>query len=149
MKIERDKKDLRNFGSLAKTNKREVIKASESTFEQDLAQRQEIEYQARMKEILQELDKLGEKLNRSLNLNDLMLYKKMVKKFLQEAISQAYLLQQERGRNRRGRTMLLSIKTIDLEIEQLLDDFIKKKKEAVDVLITLDKIRGMLVDLMI
>lgn len=149
MKIERDKKDLRNFGSLTKTSKREVRRVSESTFEQDLAQKQGIEYQVRMKEILQEIDQLSEKLNRNLNLNDLMIYKKMVKNFLQEAISQAYFLQQERGRSRRGRTMLVSIKTIDSEIEQLLDDFIRKKKEPVDVLITLDKIRGMLVDLMI
>jgi hypothetical protein len=149
MKIQRDKKDLRNFGSLAKTSNRELRRSSESTFEQDLAKRQEIEYQARMKELLQEIDKLGERLSRSLTLNDLMIYKKMVKRFLLEAISQAYLLQQERGRSRRGRTMLLSIKTIDLEIEQIIDDFIRKKKEPVEVLSTLDKIRGMLVDLMI
>ncbi len=149
MKIERDSKDIGSYTTLGKADVRGVNRGSESTFDQELTQRREAAGRYKMEEILKELERLGEKLNKNLNINDLMLYKKRVKNFLQEATTQAYLLKQERGRNRRGRTMLTTIATIDSEVEQLLEDFIKKKKEPLEVLEMLDKIRGMLVDLMI
>lgn len=149
MKIERDSKDIGSYTTLGKADVRGVNRGSESTFDQELTQRREAAGRYKMEEILKELERLGEKLNKNLNINDLMLYKKRVKNFLQEATTQAYLLKQERGRNRRGRTMLTTIATIDSEVEQLIEDFIKKKKEPLEVLEMLDKIRGMLVDLMI
>ncbi|MEN6351633.1 MAG: YaaR family protein [Syntrophomonas sp.] len=149
MKIDREKKDIGGYTSLGKSDLRGIKRGSGAAFEQELTQRREVESQFKMQEILKELDRLSEKLNHNLNINDLMLYKKMVKNFLKEATSQAYLLKQERGRNRRGRTMLTTISTINLEVEQLIDDFMKKKKEPIEVLTALDKIRGMLVDLMI
>lgn len=44
---------------------------------------------------------------------------------------------------------MISIATIDSEVEQLMEDFVRNRKEPVEVLAALDKIRGMLVDLMI
>ncbi|MDD3269832.1 MAG: YaaR family protein [Syntrophomonadaceae bacterium] len=149
MKIDRDKKDIGSYSTLGKSDVRGVKRGSESSFDQELTQHREAASRFKMDEILQELERLGEKLNRNLNINDLMLYKKRVKNFLQEATAQAYLLKQERGRNRRGRTMLTTIATINSEVEQLIEDFLKKKKEPLEVLEALDKIRGMLVDLMI
>lgn len=149
MKIEREKRDLNQYPSLEKTSFQGIKKGTPSSFERELAQRTAGESRYRMQEILQELDRLSEKLEKSLTINDLMLYKKMVKNFLREATTQAYLLKQERGRSRRGRTMLITINVVDAEIEKLINDFIKQKKDPVDVLTLLDKIRGMLVDLMI
>ena len=149
MKIERDSKDIGSYSTLGKADVRGVKRSTESAFDQELTQHREAASRFKMAEILQELEHLGEKLKRNLNINDLMLYKKRVKNFLQEATAQAYLLKQERGKNRRGRTMLTTIATIDTEVEQLIEDFIKKKKEPMEVLEMLDKIRGMLVDLMI
>jgi uncharacterized protein YaaR (DUF327 family) len=102
-----------------------------------------------MQEILQQLDNVASRLHRSLSVSDLMLYKRLVKDFLKEASAQAYLLKQEQGRSRRGRALLVTIQTVDQEIEKMLDDFIQGKPEPVEVLEGLDKIRGILVDLMI
>ncbi len=148
MKIDRDK--INSFGTSGKSGVQGVKRTTaSSSFEQELAQRRDAESQYRMQEILKEIDQLNEKLNRSLNVNDLMLYKKKVKQFLQEAIARAYAVKQERGRNRRGRSLLISIATIDQEVENLIEDFVREPREPVDVLVTLDKIRGMLLDLMI
>ncbi|MDD2372885.1 MAG: YaaR family protein [Syntrophomonadaceae bacterium] len=150
MKIDRERDKINSFGAPGKKGVQGVKKSTaSSSFEQELAQRRDAESQYRMQEILKEIDRLNDKLNRSLNINDLMLYKKMVKQFLQEASARAYAVKQERGRNRRGRSLLISITTIDHEMEKLIEDFVRDPKEPVDVLVTLDKIRGMLVDLMI
>lgn len=149
MKIDQNKKDLRHFRAIEKKDIPQVKRGLESSFENELTYHREISEQLKMQELLDKIDNLGKRLNRSINIKDLMAYKKMVKDFLKEASSRAYRLKQERGRHRRGRTMLLTIDIIDEEIEQLIKEFMSSKKEPLDILETLDKIRGMLVDLMI
>jgi uncharacterized protein YaaR (DUF327 family) len=147
MKIDRDKKGIGSYISPGKSQIPEVKRVNPGSFEQELMHKRESELQLRMKEILKELDRIGGRLSRNLNINDLMLYKRMVKSFLQEATLRAYALNKERGRSRRGRTLLFTISVIDEEVNAMIDDFMNHKKEPVEILNAMDKIRGMLVDL--
>lgn len=149
MKIERSKKELSSFSTLGKAGVPDVKRGSESSFDQELNQRQEMINQLKMREILAEIDKITNKLNRSINLSDLMLYKKLVRDFLREASSEAYQVSKRRGRNRSGRTVLVTVNTIDNEIDSLITEFRENKTEPMEILTALDKIRGMLLDLMI
>lgn len=149
MKIDRDKKGLSNYSTFRKTEVSEVRRGTPVNFEQELTSKREEHVQFKMQELLAEIDKVNERLSQSLTINDLMFYKKLVKNFLKEASDQAFLVNQQRGRSRRGRSLLITIKTIDLEVEQMIDDFLRNKTEPTEVLEQLDKIRGMLVDLMI
>lgn len=149
MKIDRDKKGLSNFTPLKKAEVHEVQRKASSNFEQELTFKQEGQAQFIMQELLGEIDKVNQRLSKSLTINDLMTYKKLVKNFLKEASNQAFLLDKHRGRSRRGRSILVTIKTIDAEVEEMIDDFLKNKAAPTEVLEQLDKIRGMLVDLMI
>lgn len=149
MKIDRERDRLNSFGLPGKKEVLGVKKSAASSFDQELTQRRDVESKYRMQELLKEIDRLNDKLNLTLSIQDLMLYKKMVKRFLQEATARAYVVRQERGRNRRGRSLLISITTIDSEVEQLIEDFVGERKEPVEVLATLDKIRGMLLDLIV
>lgn len=148
MKIHRDKKGIGSYTNSGKSQGPEIKRVNPVSFEQELLHKRESELQLRMKEILRELDRIGGRLSRNLNINDLMLYKKMVKNFLQEATLRAYALNKERGRSRRGRTLLFTINVIDEEVDAIIDDFMNNKKEPVEILNAMDKIRGMLVDLM-
>lgn len=147
MKIDRERR-LNNYTAPGRMNIPEVKRGSESLFEQELNQHRDENMRLKMQELLEQMDGIQKRLTTNLNINDLMLYKKLVKNFLQEATNRAYALNQERGRSRRGRTLLITIKTIDSEMEQMIDDFMNHAQEPVDILQTLDKIRGMLVDLM-
>lgn len=149
MKIDRDKKGLSSYSPLKKTDIHEIHRKSPSNFEQELSFRQEGQAQYIMQELLGEIDKVNQRLNKSLTINDLMTYKKLVKNFLKEASNQAFILDKHRGRSRRGRSILITIKTIDAEVEGMIDDFLRNKTAPTEVLEQLDKIRGMLVDLMI
>ncbi|NLB88922.1 MAG: YaaR family protein [Syntrophomonadaceae bacterium] len=149
MKIDRDKRGLTNYSTLKKTGVSEVTRRAPVSFEQELTSKREGQVQYKMQELLAEIDKVNERLRKSLTINDLMFYKKLVKDFLKEASEQAFLVNQQRARSRRGRSILITIKTIDSEVEQMIDDFLRNKTEPTEVLEQLDKIRGMLVDLMI
>ena len=149
MKIDRSKKELSQFQTIPRSGVPEVRRGAESIFDQELTHRQDESMQWKMKEFLSEIDKITERLNRSITIQDLMVYKKLVKNFLKEATAQAFEVEAKRSRSRRGRTVMVTVKTIDEEVEALIKDFIGKKTEPMEILEALDKIRGMLVDLMI
>lgn len=148
MKIDRERR-LHNFVTPGKANLSEVRRGSEALFEQELTQQRDEIIRLKMQDLLEQIDGVQKRLTGQFNLNDLMLYKKLVRSFLQEATNRAYAINQERGRNRRGRTLLVTIKTVDTEMEQLINDFMNQGQGPADILQTLDKIRGMLVDLMV
>lgn len=148
MRIDREKKGVGKYLTPGRSTGQEIRPVSSTTFEQELTQKREANTHQLMKELLQEIDIITQRLSRSLTVNDLMLYKRTVKGFLKEATSLAYGIRQERGRSRRGRTLLITIGVIDKEVDALIDDFMKNKKDPVDILDRMDKIRGMLVDLM-
>ncbi|HZK43103.1 MAG TPA: YaaR family protein [Syntrophomonadaceae bacterium] len=149
MKIDRDKKGLSSYSPLKKTNFPEIRGGEVSSFEKELDSKKEGQKQFIMQELLGEIDDVNYKLAQSLTINDLMKYKMLVKQFLKEASDQAFLLNQQRGRSRRGRSILLTIKTIDREVEEMLENFMRKQTNSTEVLEQLDKVRGMLIDLMI
>lgn len=149
MKVERDKKDLGRFSTIGKSGVVEVRRRSETSFEQELSYSKDQCVKGRMQEIMQEIDKLTEQINRSIAIQDLMRYRKLVKSFLKEASSQAFEVERRRGRIRGGRTVLVTVQTIDQEMEKLIQDFMNQRREPWEILETLDKIRGMMVDLMI
>lgn len=149
MKVERDKKNLSSFSTVGQTGASTVRRKAEASFDQELVYRQNLHTQGRMQEILLAIDHLTEQMNHSLTIQDLMRYRKLVKDFLKEASLQIYDIERRRGRVRGGRTVLVTIHTIDQEMEALVQDFLHQRREPLEVLETLDKIRGMLVDLMI
>ena len=127
-----------------------VEKSSGSEFSRDLVDKQSEAHQQRMQELLHQIDELSGRLAANLNLSDLMRYKGLVRDFIREATARAYLVQQEKGWVRRGgRSILVTVQSIDSQVEELLQEFTRRKATPIEVLQALDKIRGMLVDMLV
>lgn len=149
MRIERNRKNPGDFTLSGKKGIREVTPSSRGEFSQDLVEKEDQFYTMRMQEFLQEIDSISDRLAKNLNLNDLIKYKQLVQSFLKEATARAYLVNQERSFTRRGaRSILVSIEKINHEVEEILSGFTARRNEPVEVLAALDKIRGLLVDLL-
>jgi len=102
-----------------------------------------------MQELLKEIDQVAARLAQSMTIADLMLFRRLIKDFLREATSRAFRIKKERGSLRRqGRSLLITVEETDREIEGLIEELMKCQDQPVSVLETLDKIRGMLVDLL-
>ncbi len=149
MRVERDKRLRVSYQSRETPGLTDIKRGSESAFDQELNQHNQRQMQERMNEILQQIDTLNKQLKNNLTISNLVLYSNLIKKFLKEANFRAYQLKQERGLNRRGRLMLITISKIDMEVEQMVNDFVSSQKEPFDILAVIDKIRGMLVDLIV
>jgi uncharacterized protein YaaR (DUF327 family) len=102
-----------------------------------------------MEELLAAIDREREKLGVRITVQDLMYYRQLVREFLAEATERAYLLQQERSWTRQGaQSLLVSVQRVDQEVEELLQRVARQAGPPEEVLERLDKVRGMLVDLM-
>jgi uncharacterized protein YaaR (DUF327 family) len=148
MKIDREPRGTEYLLPVSKAGL-PVRRKAETQFDQELRYQQAQTGKMRMQELLGEIDRVNTVIARKLNLDNLMRFKKLVREFLGEATAQAYKIQKDKTKHRRGRAMLITIQTVNEELEQLLTAFMDDQPEPVDVLASLDKIRGMLVDLMV
>ncbi|MGB9809704.1 MAG: YaaR family protein [Caldanaerobacter sp.] len=104
-------------------------------------------YKERLSEILSEIDEAADKLKENLNLKDLLRYKKLVKKFLQEATSNMLKYTKKEHVDLRGRKKIYSlVEKVDEELEKLTEEFLKESKK-IELLKMIDDIRGLLVDI--
>lgn len=149
LRIERNRKNTGDFTLTGTKAIRGVKPSFSGQFSQELMEKEDQLYRSRMQEILGEIDSVSDQLARNLNLNDLIKFKQLVQSFLKEATAQAYLINQERSFTRRGaRSILVSIERVNLEVEEILSGFAARRSDPVEVLAALDKIRGLLVDLL-
>ncbi|MCR4400222.1 MAG: YaaR family protein [Syntrophomonadaceae bacterium] len=118
-------------------------------FGSQLRGQREAGHRRQMEELLAAIDREREKLGVRITVQDLMYYRQLVREFLAEATERAYLLQQERSWTRQGaQSLLVSVQRVDQEVEELLQRVARQAGPPEEVLERLDKVRGMLVDLM-
>jgi len=149
LRIERNRKNPGNISLSEKKGIKEIQPSFRGEFSRDLVEKEDQYYSLRMQEILKKIDGISDRLARNLNLNDLITYKQLVQSFIKEATARAYAVNQERSFTRRGaRSILVSVEKINREVEMLVTEFAARKNDPMEILATLDKIRGLLVDLL-
>lgn len=148
VKIERDRRSSGDYPLRGKPDVKSVDPSHKGEFARDLTDKQDRDYHVRMQELLSEIDKVAGRLQKTFDINDLMKYKKLVQNFLKEATAMAYATNRESSFHRRGRSIMISVKRINQEVEEMIEEFMAKKQDPIGILETMDKIRGMLLDLM-
>ncbi|AIS51303.1 hypothetical protein TKV_c00980 [Thermoanaerobacter kivui] len=103
--------------------------------------------QDKLNSILSELDSAAQKLKETLTLEDLLNYKKLVKKFLQEATNGMLKHTKKEYVDLRGRKKIYSlVEKVNDKLEKLTEDFLKDSKH-IELLKMIDDIRGLLIDI--
>ena len=96
----------------------------------------------------EEIEAQGKKLSESQTIEDLKKYKKLVKKFLEEAVNGGLQLEEQRGFNRRGRTKVYKIvKEVDSKLIDLTNAVLDKEKKGLSVLSMVGEIQGLLINI--
>ena len=103
----------------------------------------------------QELEKLvtditrqGEKLAKFRSFQDLAKFKRMVKQFLREAVTNGLSLDEQRSFNPNSFTHKMTmVKEVDEKLLQLTEDLMDQEKKSVDPLGTIGEIEGLLINL--
>lgn len=100
-----------------------------------------------LRQLLDDMDRRGELLAKHRTFENLRGYKDTVRKFVQEAVTNGYSLQEHSGflRGRERRHKLL--KELDTQLIALTNEVMDQQKTVVDLLSRIGEVKGLLVNL--
>ncbi|KQL51356.1 hypothetical protein AN964_20485 [Heyndrickxia shackletonii] len=101
-----------------------------------------------LNKLLSEIESAGEKLAKSRTFKDLAKYKTLVKRFIRETVDFGMNLKQSHTWNQFGEGRKLNIiETVDKQLVELTNDYIKKERPSIDILGKIGEIKGLLINL--
>ena len=125
-----------------KIAKKESIPAESISFTEVMGKKREDVLYAKMTKMMQDIEDQGKVLSTSQTVEDLKKYKKLVKKFLDDAVNNGLKLEEQRGFNRRGRTKVYKIvKEVDSKLIDLTNALLDKEKNGLKILNMVGKLR--------
>jgi len=139
---------VERIGEKVKGEKADRAVTSHTSFKETLDKSQIACMEERIAILLKDMEDQGQKLARSLNLKDLLLFRKKVKDFMGEAVHGMLRFSKESVLDRRGRHKIYAlVKKINKELEELTEHMMKEQKDRIKILEKIDSIRGLLIDL--
>lgn len=101
-----------------------------------------------LNKLLTDIDEQGKKLSTSKNFRDLKAYRALIKKFMDEALRAALLLDNQASYDRLGRSKRYKIiREIDQRLLDLTNMTLEKETKQINILDQIGEIRGLLVNL--
>ncbi len=145
-KTERDKKSLNIKKKKGSKKVPQSINIVQSRFYDELKLAETEEIHVKFDNLVQEITKQGEKFYKNPNLHELKLYKSMIKEFLKYVTDNMFTLEHHTGGKWKQKIYTVS-KIIDEKLAALTKLVIAQQIQNINLLATLDEIRGLLIDL--
>ena len=124
-------------------------KAVKDTFKVKLSAIEQESIRVELNSIYEKIESQSSKLSEKLFIDDLILYKKLVKEFLNISVNNSHVFFKENSLDRRGRHRVYSlVKKVDEELDGLTKDFLDIETKRINILKRLENINGMLMDIM-
>lgn len=141
MKISRVDNKARKFES---SLKEKVAKSGEFSDAFDMANRNQSEQQ--LQEMLKDIEKLGGRLTKTKTLEDATQFRNKIRDYLSYVIKNAYLV--KRDSTSFSFSLHTRVEVINQELDELTKQILEQQKEAIDIAHRVDKIKGLLVDVL-
>lgn len=104
--------------------------------------------QQEIKHLMQEISIQGDKLDRSRSVRDLVIFKRLIKDFLEETVYNGLQLSASHSFSFTGESRKLSIvKEVDEKLIELTEEIMNQEEKTVDLLGVIGEIKGLLVNL--
>jgi len=103
----------------------------------------------RLAEMKKAIDEQGERLADRVDVREYEKYRRLIKEFLDEIVSNGYSFSREDAYASRGRhRYIATVQVIDEKLDELGKEVMKEHADRIEVLNRIDDIRGLLMDLM-
>ncbi|WP_256762244.1 YaaR family protein [Cohnella sp. WQ 127256] len=97
---------------------------------------------------LEDIHVQGERLNRSMTIRELVLYRQMVKAFLEDTVRRGIALKETKGWDRRGRGKRFKLlEEVDAMLVGMGEELLKSEEGRIDLLQKVGEIRGLLINI--
>ncbi|MFD0591080.1 YaaR family protein [Paenibacillus sp. GCM10027627] len=105
--------------------------------------------QEQLQQKLQDIHRQGDRLAKTMTVRELMLYRQMVKQFLEDTVRRGVGLKEVRGFDRRGRVKRYKLlDEIDETLVSMAEDLLNSEEGRIELLNKIGEIRGILINLM-
>jgi uncharacterized protein YaaR (DUF327 family) len=106
-------------------------------------------YITRMKELKENLEEQASKLADRVCVKEFEKYRRMIREFLDELVSNGYTFMREDAFSAGGRhRFFATVKIVDEKLDELGKEVLKEQAEIIEIINKIDDIRGLLLDLM-
>ncbi|EWG11487.1 YaaR family protein [Cytobacillus firmus] len=142
--------DVQKVGKagLDKIQSKQNVPTESISFQEVMSKGREQVLYDKFTKMVQEIEDQGKTLSENRTVDELRKYKKLVKKFLEEAVQNGLQLEEQRGFNRRGRTKIYKIvKEVDRKLIDLTNSVLDKEKKGLDILNQVGEIKGLLINI--
>jgi len=97
---------------------------------------------------LEDIRTQGERLTRSMTIRELVLYRQMVKAFLEDTVRRGIALKETRGWDRRGRGKRYKLlEEVDAMLVGMGEELLQSEEGRIDLLQKVGEIRGLLINI--
>jgi len=106
-------------------------------------------YAARLAEMKKSIDEQGKLLADRVDVKEYEKYRRLIREFLDEIVSNGYTFSREDTYASRGRhRYIATVRIIDEKLDELGKEVMKEQADKIEILHKIDDIRGLLLDLM-
>ena len=149
MRVQGQKATESGIVSVRSTEARGVEEIENSAFRRTLTDMSKEMYAARIAEMKKEIDEQGNRLADRVDVRELEKYRRLIREFLDEIVSNGYTFSREDAYASRGRhRYIATVNIVDEKLDALGKEVMKEQADRIEILNKIDDIRGLLLDLM-
>ncbi|MCT4592700.1 MAG: YaaR family protein [Anaeromicrobium sp.] len=102
----------------------------------------------KLEDLYSKITEKADRLSDKLYIQDMIEYKKLVKEFMDVAVTNSYMFEKDNFLDRRGRHRVFTkVKKVDKALSELTNEFLSGEVDRINVVKRLDDIKGMLMDM--
>jgi len=129
---------------------RNVRENDSAVFRRTLTDLTKEAHMIRLREMKTAIDEQGYRLADRVDVKELEKYRRLIREFLDEIVSNGYTFSREDAYASRGRhRYIATVRIVDEKLDELGKEVIKEHADKIEVLNRIDDIRGLLLDLML
>jgi len=149
MRVQGQKATESGIVQVRSTESRNAGEVENSAFRRTLTDMSKELYTARLTEMKNEIDEQGKLLGERVDVRELEKYRRLIREFLDEIVSNGYTFSREDAYASRGKhRYIATVQIVDKKLDELGKEVIKEQADKIEILNKIDDIRGLLLDLM-
>ncbi len=126
------------------TTERKVV-AEKKDFSQSFSQERHKKSEEQLNKMIEDIKKRGSKLITTKTYVDVIMYKKMIKEYLESILK--FMYETKKDISFWQTQYFITVDTVDLKLQELTQELLADEKGNINIAATIDEIQGMIVDI--
>ena len=149
MRVQGQKATEAGIVQVRSTETRSAGEVENNGFRRTLTDLSKEMYTVRIAEMKNEIEEQGKRLSDRVDVKEFEKYRRLIREFLDEIVSNGYTFSREDAYASRGRhRYIATVKIVDEQLDALGKEVLKEQADQIEIINRIDDIRGLLLDLM-